>query len=183
MKIFNFTHRHVLRVTALVIVLLGNGPLLFGEDQTPNKKTKVSDYFQEFPWVGLIANEITYGPIVVSDVHINNQEKLLFVRPNEKIKGSLNYKIDASKLDSMHLYHLVIGMTNVGAQDCITHSFGLWNSSGHSHFTLTAPSEPGFYQVRFCYFEGLTCQAARNAWNSRNGDPSSSATLAVIIVQ
>jgi hypothetical protein len=180
MKIHNFT---TVMALAALLICGSNDKVLSKEAQTSdNNNLKVSDYFQEFPWIGLISNEITYGPIEISDVLLNNQQKLLFVKPNEIIKGTLTYKIDASKLDSMHLYHLVVGITNVGAQDCITHTFGIWNSSGHSHFTLTAPSKPGVYQVRFSYFEGLSCQAARRAWNSKNGDPSSKATLAAIIV-
>ena len=183
MKTLNITSWYAIIFAALLLGFFNNDPLLFGETPNVNKKTKVSDYFQEFPWIGLISNEITYGPIAVSNVTLNNQQKLAFVRPNEKINGTLNYRIDASRLDSMHLYHLVVGLYSVGAQDCITHSFGIWNSSGKGNFTMTAPSKPGVYQVRFSYFEGLSCQAARNAWNARNGDPSSAATIAAIIVQ
>lgn len=146
-------------------------------------KTKLHHYFHDFPWIGLVSNEITYGPITVSNVHLNKGGKVALVKPNDKIKGNLHYKIDAKSLNSFHLYHLVVGIKKIGAQDCISHSFGIWNSKGKGNFTLQAPSEPGVYEVRFSYFEGATCQSARKAWNEEASDPSSAATIAVVIVE
>lgn len=139
------------------------------------------DYFKEFPWLGLIADEVTYGPVTISHFNINQNKKVAIVGPGEKVYGSLRYKIDSDKAD-FSLCHLVIGIEGVGAQDCIAHTFNLWDSKGKGKFTLVAPKEPGVYQVRFLFFEGITCSKARDSWD-KGEDPSAAATLGVIIVK
>jgi hypothetical protein len=150
---------------------------------TSDAKRPFSEYLQECPWIGLIANQITYGPITISNVNIHDGDKLAFVAPGETLNGMLKYKVDAKDLTSLHLYHLVIGIKKEGAQDCITHNLGMWNSKGHGHFTLKAPEKPGIYEVRFMFTEGLTCARARDAWNSDAEKPSSAATIGIIIVE
>ncbi len=167
----------------LVTGFCGKDAAVYGEAPTKTKSSTFSRYFHDFPWIGLISNEISYGPITVTNVHLNDGNKIVVVKPKEKITGTLHYKIDAKRLDSFHLYHLVVGLKKVGAQDCVSHSFGIWNSKGKGRFTLKAPAEAGVYEVRFSYFEGATCQSARDAWNSDAGDPSSAATIAVVIVE
>jgi hypothetical protein len=143
----------------------------------------LKDYLQECPWLGLIANQITFGPITVSNVHIHDKDKLAIVAPGEKLNGSLKYKVDAKDLESLHRYHLVIGIKGEGAQDCVTHNLGIWNSKGTGNFTLKAPEKQGIYEVRFLLSEGLTCCGARDVWNSGQDKPSSAATIGVIIVE
>lgn len=146
-------------------------------------KSSISDYLQECPWIGLIADEITYGPITISKVSIHDGDKLAFVSPGATLNGKLKYKVDSKDLDSLHLYHLVVGIKNEGAQDCITHSLGLWSSKGRGEFTLIAPESPGVYEVRFLFTEALTCGNARDVWDSGVETPSAAATIGVIIVK
>lgn len=142
----------------------------------------ISDYIKDYPWVGLISDEITYGPVTVSHIHIKNSDKLVIATPGEVLHGNLRYKINSDK-EKISFHHLVIGIEGEGAQDCIMHSMGLWDNKGKGKFTLTAPTEPGIYEVRFLYDEGLTCSKAREAWNSGAKDPSSLATIGAIIVR
>lgn len=95
----------------------------------------------------------------------------------------MKYKIHAKDENKYELYHLVIGIVGVGAQDCLAHSVNIWNSKGRSNFTLVAPTAPGVYEVRFLYAEALTCQSARDLWDSGDEDPSSKATIGIIIVE
>lgn len=145
-------------------------------------EASISDYVKDFPWMGLISDEITYGPITVYNVHINQSDKLVFAKPGETLHGNLRYKVNSDK-DRLHLHHLVIGIEGVGAQDCVMHTMGLWDTKGKGKFTLTAPTTPGVYEVRFIYNEGLTCSGAREAWNSGQKEPTASATIGAIIVK
>jgi hypothetical protein len=150
---------------------------------TSDAKKYLNSYYQECPWLGLIANEISYGPIKISDVNIHHGDKLAVVAPEETLHGTLKYRIQSKDLESLHLYHLVIGIKGEGAQDCITHSLGVWGSKGKGTFTLVAPKKPGIYEVRFLLTDGLTCENARNSWNSDGEEPSNAATIGVIIVE
>lgn len=161
-------------------------PLTAG--QTQSVKTvpvvkPVAEYLPTFPWIGLIMNEVTYGPITVSNVHINHGDKLAVVKPGEVLHGSLRYRVNSSNQHLFHRYHLVVGIKNLGAQDCVTHTYGVWDSSGKGTFTLKAPLEPGVYEVRFLYQEAPTCEEARSVWNADMGEPSSYATIGVIVVE
>lgn len=149
---------------------------------SPVQASSIKDYIKEFPWIGLISNEITYGPITISNVHINDSDKLVFAHPGEILHGNLRYKVNSDK-EKLNFHHLVIGIEGEGAQDCVMHSMGLWDTKGKGKFKLTAPTDPGVYQVRFLYNEGITCSKARDAWNKGLQEPSSAATIGVIIVQ
>ena len=151
-------------------------------DVSPDKKSW-SEYLEECPWIGLVADQITLGPIKISKVSIHDGDKLVFASPEETLNGKLKYEVDAKDLDSLHLYHLTVGIKNQGAQDCVTHNFGVWDSKGRGRFTLKAPEKPGIYEVRFLFTEGLTCARARDAWNSKDEKPSSAATIGIIIVE
>jgi hypothetical protein len=150
---------------------------------TSEAKQHLKNYFRECPWLGLITSEISYGPIKISEVNIHDGDKFAIVAPEEILNGSLKYKIKSKDLEVFHLYHLVVGIKKEGAQDCITHTLGFWNSKGKGSFTLVAPKEPGIYEVRFMLTDGLTCQAARNAWNEGGKEPSNAATIGVVIVE
>ena len=146
-------------------------------------KEPLNSYFKEFPWMGLIANKISYGPITLSDVDLQDGHRLAVVGPGETVHGSLHYSVRAEDLDLLHRYHLVVGLKGQGAQDCVTHNYGLWNSRGEGTFTIKAPKKPGVYEVRFILSEGITCEKARDEWNLGHETPTSSATIGVLIVE
>lgn len=151
--------------------------------ETHSAKKSLNEYFKECPWLGLIANKITVGPVTVSDVSIHDGDKLAYAEPGETLNGMLKYKVKSDDLDSLHLYHVVIGIKGQGAQDCATHNLGIWNSKGHGKFSIKAPVEPGIYEVRFLFVEGVTCEAAQDIWNSGKETPSAATTIGVIIVE
>jgi hypothetical protein len=150
---------------------------------TSAAKHDLSKYFDNLPWLGLIADEVTYGPITISHIHIHEGDKLVVAAPEEVLKGSLKYKIKTGELDALHRYHLVIGIKGKGAQDCLVHSLGVWDTKGKVNFKLTAPKEPGVYEVRFLFVEDLTCAAAQDEWNSGKNVPGSNATIGAIIIE
>jgi hypothetical protein len=179
MNIFNIKRMHLLGMIISTFLLLNNT----ASADTPEPKKHFTEYLQECPWIGLVAKQITYGPITISNVTIHEGDRLVFVSPGEMLHGFLKYEVESKDLDSLHLYHLVIGIKNEGAQDCITHNLGIWDSKGTGHFTLKAPDKPGIYEVRFLFTEGLSCACAREAWNSGHEKPSAAATIGIIIVE
>lgn len=83
-------------------------------------------YLQQYSWLGLVLDEITYGPITVRDVHLNRGNQLVIVKPGETVDGQLRYRVDSTDQEISHRYHLVVGLSGVGAQECVTHA---WEST------------------------------------------------------
>ncbi len=174
-KLFN-----IFAASALMFLV---NPLVQAVDCSKSTEAHPYSYLQEYPWLGLIMNEVTYGPITLSDIRLNEGSSLAIVKPGEIVNGELKYRVDSSHQEAFHRYHLVVGLKGFGAQDCVTHTWGIWDSSGKGSFTLKAPLEPGLYEVRFVYHEAPTCEEARSVWNSESGEPSSFATIGAIIVE
>lgn len=150
---------------------------------TSGAKHDINKYLDDMPWLGLIANEVTFGPITISNVHIHDADKIVLAAPGETLNGSLSYQIKTDNLDMMHKYHLIIGIQGKDAQECVAHSLGLWDSKGHAHFKLATPLERGIYEVRFLFVEDFKCSTAKDEWNSGKKTPNSHATIGVIIVE
>lgn len=186
-------HTNVFRKWFSVATTISSACLLFasplaGTAESPTNLVSVAnksinDYLPSFPWIGLIMGEVSYGPITVSDTKINQGDRLAVVKPGDLLQGSLRYRVDSSHQHLFHRYHLVIGIKGLGAQDCVTHTYGIWDSKRKETFTLKAPIEPGVYEVRFCYQGASTCEEARSVWNETMGEPSSYATIGVVVVE
>lgn len=140
-------------------------------------------HVESYPYLGLVMDEVQYGPITIKDVSLNDHDRVTTVKPGETVKGHVKYKIDSDELDTLHLHHIIVGLKNVGAQDCIAHSFGVWDSKGRSSFELKAPMEKGVYEVRFSYAQASSCSEALKSWTEDNHQPSSKATIAILIVE
>lgn len=166
---------------AFALTVLAN-PLVQAVDCSKSTDGHPYCYFQQYPWLGLIMDEVTYGPITLWDIHLNKGSPLAIVKPGDVVHGRLKYRVDSTDQEAFHRYHLVVGLKGFGAQDCVTHTWGIWDSSGRGDFTLKAPLEPGVYEIRFVYHEAPTCEEARSVWNSESGEPSSFATIGAIIV-
>lgn len=173
-----FTHFFLLMACSFLM-----SASLFAGTSPSNIKKELSKYFEKAPWLGLIADEVTYGPIKISHVHIHDGDKFVIADPGEVFHGSLKYHIKTDDLEFFHKYHLIIGLKEYGAQECVTHSRALWNSKGKAHFKLTAPQKPGIYQVRFLFVEDAHCSSAKNLWNSGISAPGAHATIGVLIVE
>lgn len=141
----------------------------------------IHDWIQSYPWIGLVAEEVPYGPITIEDVNLGGDGRLVFAKPGEKIEGRLKYKINADQLSSWHLHHIIVGLKNQEAQSCITHTLGLGDKNGKANFTIDAPTEKGVYELRFDYQDALLCEDAKKAWH--DDQPSSRATIGIVIVK
>ncbi|MBA2726705.1 MAG: hypothetical protein H0U49_00830 [Parachlamydiaceae bacterium] len=177
MKTFSFSKLQNLILSTALLTCSLCAPLTAAD----SLGTKVNDIISTCPWVGLIAKEVTSGPVTISKLNIDDEGRMVFCKPNEKIEGTLRYKIDSSKLDSWDLHHIVVGLRKDEAQSCITHSLGVWDKKGKASFSFVAPSEKGIYEVCFGYYEVALCSDAVREW--KNNPPSHSSTIGVLIVE
>lgn len=154
---------------------------VFSLQAVQSPKEKIKDLIKSFPYMGLAVKETTYGPITLKKLDFGGCGRIVCATPGEIINGSVKYKVDADKMETLHLHHIIIGIKGQDHQDCITHSLGVWNSKGTANFSLVAPSKRGIYEVRFDHEQAFLCQDAISAWQKDN--PSSSATVGFIIVE
>jgi|LakMenE01Jun11ns_1017448.scaffolds.fasta_scaffold9697478_1 hypothetical protein len=143
-------------------------------------KNKLLEWIKSNPWIGLVAKEIRYGPITLKDLDLDKNGRLVIARPGEEISATVKYMVDADKLNSWNLYHILVGIKGQENPACITHSFGIWDRKGKASFTITAPEAKGVYEVSFDYQEGLFCGDAAKAWID---EPAPRATVGIIIVE
>lgn len=143
-------------------------------------KDKISKWIKSSPWIGLIAKEVTFGPVTLKNLNLDGKGRLVFAKPGEEIKAVVKYKVNAEGLDSWGLHHIIVGIMNQDAT-CITHSLGIWDKKGETSFMIQAPKEKGLYEVRFDYQEALFCGEAIETW--QKDSPSAQATVGIIIVE
>lgn len=133
--------------------------------------------------INLLEQErVEYGPIVVSHVRFNNRKHFSTVAPGQTIQCSFHYKLDSSQQDFLTKNHLIVGLKGVAAENCATHLYGVWDSSGTANFKLMAPLQPGEYEVRIAYRPGDKCEDALNSWNVLKDEPGSFATVGFLRV-
>lgn len=162
---------------ACVLFLAGSLPL----HAVDSPKSKVCHWISECPYIGLVSNKVAYGPITLKRFDLAHKGRVVIAKPGEKIHGTVDYKVDASELDSLHLHHVVLGIKRENDQICLVHSLGIWDKKGKTHFSIVAPHERGVYEVRFDYQTSSTCDEAIKNWNE--APPSSGATVGIIIVE
>lgn len=126
---------------------------------------------------------VTYGPIMVSNIHFNHAKHYAIVQPGQTVKCCFHYKLDSSRQEFLSKNHLIVGLKGVAGEVCATHLYGVWDSSGKAHFNLLAPLEEGEYEVRIAYRPGEKCQDALNSWNVLKDEPGSFATIGIIKVR
>lgn len=144
-------------------------------------KEKINEWINECPYIGLVAKEVTYGPISLKNFDLEDKGRVVIAQPGEVIKGTVHYKVKADQLESWHLHHIILGIKGQGGQECITHALGAWDTHGKASFSLTAPLEKGIYEIRFDYQTSVTCNDACELW--REDPPSSNATVGIIIIE
>lgn len=134
----------------------------------------------------LEADEVTYGPIAVRDIHFNHARHFVSVAPGQTIECSFKYKLDSSQQEFLSKNHLIVGLKDVAAETCATHLYGVWDSSGKAEYNLVspliAPGESKVYEVRIAYLPGDTCEEALSQWNVLGQQPDASATIGYIQV-
>lgn len=127
-------------------------------------------------------DDTVYGPITVSHIKFDETKHYAVVLPGQTIDCVFQYKLDSSNEKFLSKNHLIVGLKAVAAENCATHLYGVWDSQGEAKFKLTAPLNPGEYEVRIAYRPGETCQEALNSWTILGDEPGSYATIGFLRV-
>lgn len=130
--------------------------------------------------------QATVGPATVSDVTFNDQPMAAIVKPGERIEGHLKCSLDKDQLKSIKYHCLLIGFKGrEQAETAVDIGRGIFiDQESQANFTLIAPSEPGFYKVRFRPIEGYLEHDMLNKWKDEKGAaPNSSSTIGLIYVK
>lgn len=150
-------------------------------DDLASLEARVSQLEQK---VNLLSMEqVVYGPITVSHIHLGNDKHFTTVQPGQTIECKFEYQLDSSQQDFLSKYYLLVGIDGVACETCVTHLRGIWDSKGTGNFNLTAPLAEGDYEVRIAYRPADSCEEAINSWNVLGIEPSSCATIGIIKVR
>jgi hypothetical protein len=130
--------------------------------------------------------QATVGPATVSDVTFNGNPMVTVVKPGERIEGQLKCSLDKDQLKSIKYHCLLIGFKGrEQAETAVDIGRGIFiDQESQANFTLIAPSEPGFYKVRFRHIDGYIEHDVLNKWKDEKGAaPNSSSTIGLIYVR
>jgi hypothetical protein len=177
MKTFSFSKLQKIILSATLLT----GTLCAPLAAVDSLNDKVNQLISTNPWIGLVAQEVSYGPITIGQLNIDDAGRLVFCQPGEKIDGTLKYRIDSSQLNAWSLHHIVVGLRKKEAQSCVTHSLGVWDKKGTASFSFVAPQEKGVYEVCFGYYKANLCSDAIKEWNKN--PPSHNATIGILVVE
>ncbi|MFY7802994.1 MAG: WD40 repeat domain-containing protein [Limnoraphis robusta] len=127
-------------------------------------------------------NQATYGQVKLSEFTLNNKGNVVTTAPGEKISVSANYIYDCSDCQPGSINQIIVGIAGENtAQACIYN--GGTKGSGSEKFTLTAPSEPGIYYIRFRSAQAYGCEEGALGWWRVGNEPTAEANIGVIIVK
>ncbi len=130
--------------------------------------------------------QATVGPATVSDVTFNGHHMATIVKPGERIEGQLKCSLDKDQLKNIKYHCLLIGFKGREQADtAVDIGRGIFiDQESQANFTLIAPSEPGFYKVRFRPIDGYIEHDVLNKWKDEKGAaPNSASTIGLIYVR
>lgn len=152
-------------------------------DKVKGDYEDVQKHFDKYKWKGVIENHVTSGVATLSHLKLNSHSKAVVVRPADKVECEVQSFLDPEKCSAISFYRVVIGLKGIGPQTTICNYLGAVAGDSFEKFTLTAPLEPGVYEVRFRVVESFTETEARNGWTVEGNEPDSTTTIGVIIVK
>jgi hypothetical protein len=177
----NLIKKSTLLAATLLLCVSQTAPLLAKENLSANKTDK-NNVVDNYPWKGMIQGVTTVGLVTLSHVDLNGHGRMITVKPGETIQGKLRCSLNKTQASSVMLYRVVLGIKGVGGQASVYNSLGAKSDSAEQ-FTLTAPKEPGLYQVRFKLVEKLSEKEALDSWfDSKGREPEAKSTIATILV-
>lgn len=126
-------------------------------------------------------NKVRYGAVTIKNFIMRSlaeEGKVIYVAPGMVVTGFAQYEIDRGTDSTIN--QIIVGFDKGGAQTAIYNGGSL--SKGTAHFSLTAPQEPGVYEVRFRYAQAYTAVDAVKYWWNVDGAPSEQSTIGLVIV-
>jgi hypothetical protein len=130
--------------------------------------------------------QATFGPATVSDVTFNGHHLATVVKPGERIEGQLKCILDKDQHKDIKYHSLLIGFKGrENAETAVDIGRGIFiDKESKANFTLIAPSEPGFYKVRFRPINGYIEHDVLKRWKDEKGEePNNTATIGLIYVK
>lgn len=155
-----------------------------GVDAVGDNIDALQNYLDNYHWKGIVQDEAASGPATLRHLHLNDHRRAIAVRPGEKIEGTIQCALDSSRCSSLSLYRIVLGIKGKGPQTTIGNELGAAARETLEKFTLTAPDEPGIYQIRFRVVESLFESSALDSWmDERGNEPDGTTTIGIILVK
>ncbi len=155
-----------------------------GVDALGDDFNAIQDYLDHYHWKGIIQDKATSGPATLKHLELNENSRAIVVKPGEKIEAEIKCILDAKQCSTFGFYRIVVGIKGEGPQAVIGNELGLAAGRTREKFTLTAPNEPGMYQIRFRPVDALFEATALDAWKDEEGnEPDGKTTIGIIIVK
>jgi|GEM_PF-2264948 len=129
-----------------------------------------------------IADSGSFGQVSLRDFRIGEGDgNVVVAGAGAPVRGSTAYEYNCPDCAAGSINQIILGIDGQDrAQACIYN--GRIRGQGNADFTLTAPSEPGTYFVRFRYAQAFNCGDALGWWTV-DGAPPESANIGAIVVR
>jgi len=127
-----------------------------------------------------------FGGVSVTNVTLNDHRFAAVVNPGEPIVVKFKCTLSDEQLRDIKYHSLLIGYKGrENAEVVVDLGRGFFiEKESEKCFNLLAPSDPGFYKIRFRPIEGYIEHNALQKWSDLNGEePGHKATLGIIYVK
>ncbi len=150
-------------------------------DELGNDIDKIQAYLEKKM---SIADQVIVGLATLSHLQLNGHHKIAVVKPGEKVEGTVDCHLDRDQCSALGFYRVVLGLKHEGPQTSICNCLGAAAGDSKESFSLTAPEEPGIYQIRFRVVESLLESTAFMHWKDENGHgPDATTTIGLLVVK
>ncbi len=175
------------------VVILGFTSYIWGDNTLGVEQLKkgieqasdAQDYLDSYNWKHLLEKKPYSNAITITEIKFNGHPCGVVVKPGEKIEGKLRFELDRKECRDMRYHRIILGFKDLGAQTSIGAGLGFFaHKDGKEKFELTAPKEPGLYQVRFRHVQAFSEDDALAKWvDSKKRQPYSRTTLGFVLVR
>lgn len=150
-------------------------------DATAEGMAKAQEYFDHYPWKGIIQERVSCGAITLSDLKMNGDHRVAVLYPGQWIEGRIRCALDPNKCSTFAGYQIMLGFPGIGPQTSFSKRFA---GETDETFNLMAPEDPGVYELRFRVVEQMTEFGLFEHWRDERGaEPGASTTIGVVIVK
>jgi len=144
----------------------------------------IQSYLENYQWKGIIQPQATSGAETLRNLKLNGHHRIVTVHKGEVIHGEVDCYLDPSKASLHHIYRVCLGIHGEGVQTTIGTTLGIAAGERHESFTLIAPMNPGFYQIRFRTADQYLEKNALVNWRDDQGnEPDGTTTIGIIYVK
>ncbi len=155
-----------------------------GVDDLGDNFEDIQAYLDDYDWKGMIEHKATSGPAMLKHLELNDNGRVIVVKPGEEIHAEVKCELDSEKCSNFGMYRVVVGLKDDGPQAVLGNEPGFAAGKSREKFTLVAPEKPGFYQIRFRAVDAFLRTTAKDAWKDDDGnEPDAKTTIGIIYVK